>query len=85
MILRWAISLALSDNNAGLYFLKDRYSSDMKDTPLWDDFWIVVTQPTGSVDSIAAITQRLKEVGQYEAFMANYHQRLQNTGMSQVN
>jgi len=85
MILRWAIALALSDNSAGLYYLKDRYTSDMKDTPLWDDFWIVVTQPTGSVDSLAAITQRLKEVGKYEAFMANYQQRLQNSGMSLVN
>ncbi|MBT5752794.1 MAG: hypothetical protein HOI33_08815 [Rhodospirillaceae bacterium] len=85
MILRWAIALALSDNSAGLYYLKDRYASDMKDTPLWDDFWIVVTQPTGSVDSLTAITQRLKEVGQYEAFIANYQQRLQNSGMSLVN
>ncbi len=85
MILRWAVALALSDNKAGLFFLRDRFTGFMNETQYRDDFHVIVNEPAGSAETLMAIVERIKEVDHYEAFITSYRGRLQQEGLSAIN
>ena len=83
--MRWAVALALSDNAAGLFYLREKYSSFMGRSPYLDDFTVIVSEPTGSADTMKAIVDRLKDVNKYEAFIAGYRERMEEGGLSAIN
>ncbi len=58
----------------------------MAKTPYRDDFRLLTKARDGNVPhTLKAIMAKVAEVGQYEAFMASYRERLQNGRLSAIN
>ena len=79
MILRWAVALALSNNKAGLDFLRQNYDALMRPTPYYTDFSLITQEPISSSKTMEAIAKQINQVDQYTGFLDNYRERLNAT------
>ncbi len=79
VILRWAVALALSNNKAGLDFLRGNYGDLMQSSPYYNDFSLITQEPLSSSKTMEAIAKQVNEVDQYRSFLTNYRERLGGT------
>ncbi len=76
VVLRWAVALALSNNKAGLDFLRQNYDALMRPTPFYTDFSLITQEPISSSKTMEAIAKQINQVDQYTGFLDNYRERL---------
>ncbi|MEQ8397680.1 tetratricopeptide repeat protein [Thalassobaculum sp.] len=84
-ILNWAVSLSLSENAEGLNRLRQLYSSQMDNTPYREAFRLITNSTTGQPDDFMRLTERFEEIGQFQAFLSSYRDKLKEGTLSATN
>lgn len=84
-ILNWAVSLSLSENSEGLNRLRQMYSSQMDNTPYREAFRLITNSTTGKPDDFMKLTERFEEIGQFQAFLSSYRDKLKEGTLSATN
>lgn len=86
LVLRWAVALALTGDAATLTDMRRRFDAAMETGPYADAYRVVATEiQRGVVFDYETIADKIAEVDRFQAFMANYRQRLQTAGLSAIN
>ena len=86
LVLRWAVALALSGNSATLGDMRKRFDAAMETGPYSDAYRVVATEiQRGVAFDYETIADKIAEVDLFQAFMANYRERLQTAGLSAIN
>jgi tetratricopeptide (TPR) repeat protein len=85
MVLNWAISLAMSNNNDQLAQVRQRYGQAMESTPFREAFRMITNPSEGALSDFTKVTQRFQEIDRFQAFMASYRDRLKNQALSAIN
>ncbi|MCH7555206.1 MAG: hypothetical protein IIC08_04335, partial [Proteobacteria bacterium] len=84
-LLRYAVALALADDQAGLERLNRLYTAVMRDDPNRQAF-DVITSDTGSrTASFSELPNAVARVASFEAFMSSYRERVKNDSLSAIN
>ncbi len=86
LVLRWAVALALTGNSAELAEMRRRFDAAMESGPYSDAYRVIATEiQRGVAFDYESIAQKIAEVDRFQAFMANYRERLQTSGLSAIN
>lgn len=86
LVLRWAVSLALSTDDSNLRTLRDRFDAAMERGPYADAYRVVATEIAhGGAFDYQTIVAKVAEVDRFQAFMANYRKQLRGAGLSTIN
>ena len=84
-LLRYAVALALADDQDGLTRLNRLYTAVMRDDPNRQAF-DVITSDTGSrTASFSELPKAVARVASFEAFMSSYRERVKNDSLSAIN
>ncbi|NQW11431.1 MAG: hypothetical protein HQ481_16315 [Alphaproteobacteria bacterium] len=84
-ITNWAVSLALSDNTDGLNRLRQIYSSQMDATRYREAFRLITNNTDSGPDEFMRLTERFDEIGQFQAFLSSYRDKLKQGPLSATN
>ena len=84
-IVNWAVSLALSDNAEGLNRLRQIYSGQMDATPYREAFRLITNNTDSAPDEFMRLTERFDEIGQFQAFLSSYREKLKQGPLSATN
>ena len=79
------MSLSLSENAEGLNRLRQLYSSQMDNTPYREAFRLITNSTTGQPDDFMRLTERFEEIGQFQAFLSSYRDKLKEGTLSATN
>lgn len=86
LVLRLAVALALASDGSGLKVLRRRFDAAMDTGPYADTYLVVATEiETATSLDYATIAAKINEVDRFQAFMANYREKLQTSGLSAIN
>jgi tetratricopeptide (TPR) repeat protein len=85
LILNLAVSLSLSNNLTKLAEVRRRYGPVMDRGPLRDAFRLVANRVPGQVTDFSTLVARVKEIDEFQSFLANYRERLKQGQLSAVN
>jgi hypothetical protein len=86
LVLRWAVALALTGDSATLGEMRKRFDAAMETGPYSDAYRVVATEiRRGVAFDYQTIADKIAEVDLFQAFMANYRERLQTAGLSAIN
>lgn len=84
-LLRYAVALALADDQDGLKRLNRLYTAVMRDDPNRQAF-DVITSDTGSrTASFSELPKAVARVASFEAFMSSYRERVKKDSLSAIN
>lgn len=83
-VMQLAVAYALSNDTTGLQDLRRRYEARFRDTSDAATFAAVLTSVSGSGDP-RQLAATIAQVGQYEAFMSRYRDRVAKGGLSAIN
>jgi len=85
-VLRLAVALALAGDGSGLRYLRARFDGPMAQGPYRDAYAILTSEmERDGIISYETVEATIREVDQYQAFMATYRDRLQTGGLSTIN
>lgn len=85
LVLQLAVAHALSNDTAALDALRRSYEPRLRDTPDADTFNAVVTSVSRNASDPRQLAATIAQVGQYEAFMSRYRERVAKGGLSAIN
>lgn len=85
LVLQLAVAHALSNDTAGLEALRRNYEPRLRDTPDAETFSAVVTSVSRNAGDPRQLAATIAQVGQYEAFMSRYRDRVAKGGLSAIN
>lgn len=86
LVLRWAVSLALSSDDSNLKTLRDRFDAAMERGPYADAYRVVATEIAyGGAFDYQTIVAKVADVDRFQGFMANYRKQLRGAGLSTIN
>lgn len=85
LVLQLAVAYALSNDTAALDVLRRTYDARLRDTPDAETFNAVVTSMSRNASDPRQLAQTIAQVGQYEAFMGRYRDRVAKGGLSAIN
>ena len=83
-VLNYAIALTLSGNERALSRLRGDYGGAMAGTDLKDAFRLIVTPASLGLVDPASVASRVKEVENFQSFMAGYRERLKTQNLSEI-
>ena len=84
-VLQWAVALSMTNDTAGLEDLRKKYQDKMRGTPDLEAFnAIAATIARGSGDP-RELASAIAQIGQYEAFMSRYRERVARGGITAIN
>ena len=83
-VLNYAIALTLSGNERALSRLRGDYDGAMAGTNLKDAFRLIVTPASLGLVDPASVAVRVKEVENFQSFMAAYRERLKTQNLSEI-
>lgn len=84
-IVNWAVALALSDNADGLNRLRQIYSNQMDATRYREAFRLITNNTDSAPDEFMRLSERFEEIGQFQAFLSSYRDKLKQTPLSATN
>lgn len=79
MVLKWGIALTLGQDAAGARRLGARYGEAMADGPFAAAFRMITAGPPASGESLAAITDTLADVDDFQAYLKGYRSALEKS------
>jgi len=85
LVLQLAVALALSNDTAGLEALRRSYEPRLRDTPDAETFNAIFTSVSRNASDPRQLAATIAQVGQYEAFMSRYRDRVAKGGLSAIN
>ena len=85
LVLQLAVAHALSNDTAALDVLRRSYEPRLRDTPDAETFNAVVTSVSRNAGDPRQLAATIAQVGQYEAFMSRYRERVAKGGLSAIN
>lgn len=85
LVLQLAVAHALSNDTAALDALRRSYEPRLRDTPDAETFNAVVTSVSRNASDPRQLAATIAQVGQYEAFMSRYRERVAKGGLSAIN
>lgn len=85
LVLQLAVAYALSNDTAALDSLRRSYESRLRDTPDAETFNAVVNSVSRNASDPRQLAATIAQVGQYEAFMSRYRERVAKGGLSAIN
>jgi hypothetical protein len=85
LVLQFAVALALSNDTAGLDALRRSYEPRLRDTPDAETFNAIFTSVSRNAGDPRQLAATIAQVGQYEAFMSRYRDRVAKGGLSAIN
>ena len=85
MILNWTVSLALAGDKPGLAALRTRFDGPMNKGPYAASYRVIANEIERGGTDYASIVSNIAEVAQFQAFLANYRERLESGGLSKIN
>jgi tetratricopeptide (TPR) repeat protein len=84
-VMQLAVAYALSNDTAALDELRRRYDAKFRDTPDAATFAAVSSSVSRNASDPRQLAQTIAQVGQYEAFMSRYRERVARGGLSAIN
>ena len=84
-ILNWAVSLSLSDNAEGLNRLRQLYAAQMDNTPYREAFRLITNSTSAEPGDFMRLSERFEEIGQFQAFLSAYRDKLKDGSLSATN
>ena len=84
-ILNWAVSLSLSDNAEGLNRLRQLYATQMDNSSYREAFRLITNSTTSQPDDFMRLSERFEEIGQFQAFLSSYRDKLKEGALSATN
>src|SRR5690606_24993184 len=78
-VLKWGIALTLGQDAAGARRLGARYGEAMADGPFAAAFRMITAGPPASGESLAAITDTLAEVDDFQTYLKGYRSALEKS------
>ncbi len=85
LVLQLAVAYALSNDTASLDTLRRGYEARLRDTPDAETFTAVVSSVSRNASDPRQLAATIAQVGQYEAFMGRYRDRVAKGGLSAIN
>lgn len=85
LVLQLAVAHALSGDTAALDAMRRGYEPRLRDTPDAETFNAVVTSVSLNAGDPRQLAATIAQVGQYEAFMSRYRERVAKGGLSAIN
>jgi tetratricopeptide (TPR) repeat protein len=85
LVLQLAVAYALSNDTAALDILRRSYEARLRDTPDAETFSAVVSSVSRNASDPRQLAATIAQVGQYEAFMGRYRDRVAKGGLSAIN
>ncbi|MEK9971213.1 MAG: tetratricopeptide repeat protein, partial [Ferrovibrio sp.] len=85
LVLQLAVAYALSNDTASLDRLRRSYEARFRDTSDADTFSAIVTSVSRNAGDPRQLAATIAQVGQYEAFMSRYRERVAKGGLSAIN
>jgi hypothetical protein len=85
MVLSWAVALALAGDKPGLAALRSRFDGPMNKGPYAAAYRVIANEIERGGTDYASIVSNIAEVAQFQAFLANYRERLESGGLSKIN
>jgi hypothetical protein len=85
MILNWTVALALAGDKPGLAALRTRFDGPMNKSPYAASYRVIANEIERGGSDYASIVSNIAEVAQFQAFLANYRERLEAGGLSKIN
>ncbi|MCW0234239.1 MAG: hypothetical protein OJJ21_11630 [Ferrovibrio sp.] len=84
-VMQLAVAYALSNDTAALDDLRRRYETKFRDTPDAATFAAVASSVSRNASDPRQLAATIAQVGQYEAFMSRYRDRVSKGGLSAIN
>jgi hypothetical protein len=84
-VLQWAVSLSLANDAARLEQVRGRFSGMMTNTPEAEAFNVVTSSIARSATGTKEIAAAISQVGQFEAFLSSYREKLARGGLNALN
>jgi tetratricopeptide (TPR) repeat protein len=84
-VMQLAVAYALSNDTAALDDLRRRYEARFRDTPDAATFAAVSSSVSRNASDPRQLAATIAQVGQYEAFMSRYRDRVAKGGLSAIN
>ena len=84
-ILNWAVSLSLSDNAEGLNRLRQLYAAQMDNTSYREAFRLITNSTSAEPGDFMRLSERFEEIGQFQAFLSAYRDKLKDGSLSATN
>lgn len=85
LVLQLAVAHALSNDGAALDTLRRNYEPKLRDTPDAPTFTAVASTISRTAGDPRELAAAIAQVGQYEAFMSRYRERVARGGLSAIN
>jgi tetratricopeptide (TPR) repeat protein len=85
LVLQLAVAYALSNDTAALDTLRRGYEPRFRDTTDAETFNAIVTSVSRNASDPRQLAATIAQVGQYEAFMSRYRERVAKGGLSAIN
>ncbi|MCC9624107.1 hypothetical protein LPB41_20700 [Thalassospira sp. MA62] len=84
-VLNWAVNLAMAGQERTLNMLKRRYGTVMAQSPFAEAFNLITSSPTQGLIDYRTLADKVDEVENFQGFLANYRDQLENTELSAIN
>lgn len=85
LVLQLAVAYSLSNDNAGLEDVRRKYEARLRDTPDAPTFAAVASTIGRATGDPRQLASAIAQIGQYEAFMSRYRERVARGGLSAIN
>jgi tetratricopeptide (TPR) repeat protein len=85
LVLQLGVAYALTNDTASLEGLRRGYEARFRDTPDAETFNAIVTSVSRNASDPRQLAATIAQVGQYEAFMSRYRDRVAKGGLSAIN
>lgn len=84
-VMQLAVAYSLSNDNAALDDIRSKYEAKFRDTPDAATFAAVASTLTRASGDPRQMAAAIAQIGQYEAFMSRYRDRVAKGGLSAIN
>ncbi len=85
LVLNWAIALSMSNDQATLATVRQRFANAMDRGPLREAFGLITNPSEGALNDFTTLTKRFTELDRYQSFLSSYRERLKNEQLSAIN
>ncbi len=84
-VLQWAVALSMTNDAAGLEDLRKKYQDKMRGTPDAEAFNAIAATIARGAGDPRELASAIAQIGQYEAFMSRYRERVSRGGITAIN
>jgi len=84
-VLQWGVALSLTNDTVGLEDLRKKYQDKFRGTPDAESFAAIASTITRGSGDARELATAIAQIGQYEAFMSKYRERVARGGITAIN